>query len=52
MAKKDAGAKWYIAPHDVYVDNLYTRAGVPFVTETAPGEKWVEVDAPEVPEAE
>ncbi len=42
-----AGPKGYTAPHDVYVDQRYYKAGEPFVTEAVPGAEWVEENPPE-----
>lgn len=35
--------KAYTAPHDVYVDKRYYKAGEVFVTDKKKGEKWVAV---------
>lgn len=40
-----AGPRGYTAPHDVYVDQRYYKAGELFVTEAKPGAEWVEEKA-------
>jgi hypothetical protein len=42
-AEKATQPKSYTAPHDVYVDNRYYKAGEVFVTAAPKGEEWEEV---------
>jgi hypothetical protein len=39
---KEKNPKAYTAPHDVYLDKVFTKAGDVFVTDEEPADSWVE----------
>ncbi len=51
MSKAD-NPKTYKAPHDVFVDGQYVKAGVPFTTTAEKGEKWEDISKAEKAAAE
>lgn len=47
-AKRTGAVKTYTSDRDVYVDNLYTKAGEVFTTNAIPAEHWTERKPAEV----
>lgn len=50
--KSEKNPKSYTAPHDVYVEKQYFKAGEPFVTDEPKGELWEEKSPKEVHQIE